>query len=158
MKPIRVHSTFAALRFLAGLLAACALLASPGCSTPPNSDFEETVQIDSLPTHAKLTIDGVDSGTTPIAAVLGKARETHLIISKAGFTSTDIYVHIDGKHLVPNPVDVVLRSDLLPEKPGPDRAAELATCLENLKKYVAIGSLAPEDAPEAERQIREFYK
>jgi hypothetical protein len=148
----------AAARPIAALLFAGALLAGAGCSSPPNSDFEETVQIDSTPANAKVTIDGVASGMTPFAAVLGKARETHLVISKAGFATADIYVHIDGKHLQPNPVEVTLRCELLPEKPGADRATELATTLENLKKYVAIGNIAPEDQAEAERQIREFYK
>jgi len=141
-----------------GLLAAGALMLGAGCTNPPNSDFEETISFSSSPANAKLTIDGVDIGTTPKLAVLGKDAATHIVISKPGFVSADLYVHIEGSHLAPNPVDVVLRCDLLPDKPGPDRAAELVTALDNLKKYVAIGNIAPEDAPEAERQIREFYK
>lgn len=150
--------TTAAARSLAGLLAAGALLFAGACSDGPNSDVEETVQIISAPANAKVTIDGVDSGTTPIPAVLGKDRETHVVISKPGFAPADIYVHVQDGHLTPNPVDVKLRCELLPDKPGPNRAAELATCLENLKKYVAIGNIVPEDEAYAEAQIREFYK
>lgn len=154
------HSTWrtTAAWSLAGLLAAGALLLGAACSDGPNSDFEETVQINSAPANAKVMIDGVDLGVTPIPAVLGKDRETHVVISKPGFAPADIYVHVQGSHLAPNPVDVKLRCELLPEKPGPDRAAELATCLENLKKYVAIGNIAPEDEAYAEAQIRDFYK
>jgi hypothetical protein len=151
-------TTWVATRFSLGLLAVSALVLVAGCNNPPNSDFEETVSFNSTPANAKLSIDGVDIGTTPKQAVLGKDAATHIVISKPGFAPADIYVHIQGSHLAPNPVDVVLRCDLLPDKPGPDRAAELATALDNLKKYVAIGNIAPEDAPEAERQIREFYK
>jgi hypothetical protein len=147
-----------AARSLAGLLLAAMLLLANGCSDGPNSDLEETVRIISAPPNAKVTIDGVDSGTTPIPAVLGKDRETHVVISKSGFVSADLYVHVQGSHLAPNPVDVKLRCELLPDKPGPDRAAELAACLDNLKKYVAIGNIAPEDEAYAEAQIREFYK
>jgi hypothetical protein len=158
MKTNSITWAAAAAWSLAGLLVAGALLLGAGCADAPNSDFEETVQINSAPANAKLAIDGVDSGTTPIPAVLGKARETHLVISKTGFVQADIYVHVQDGHLAPNPVDVKLRCELLPDKPGPDRAAELATCLENLKKYVAIGNIAPEDEAYAEAEIREFYK
>ena len=157
MKIKRPIWTPAARRLLAGLLAG-ALFIQAGCSSPPNSDMEETVQINSTPANAKVSIDGVDAGVTPMPAVLGKARETHLIISKGGFVPTDIYVHAQGSHLVPNPVDVPLRCELLPAQPGPNRAADLATSLDNLKKYVAIGTIAPEDEAYAEAQIRAFYK
>jgi hypothetical protein len=158
MKNNRTLGIAAPASSLVGLLAAVALLLGAGCASPPNSDFEETVKITSAPANAKVTIDGVDSGAAPIQAELAKNRETHVVVSKSGFVPVDVYVHIEGGHLAPNPLDAKLRCELLPDKPGPNRAAELATCLDNLKKYVAIGTIAPEDEAYAEAQIRAFYK
>jgi hypothetical protein len=140
------------------LLALAAALLAGGCADQPNAAFEEPVQFNSTPANATVSIDGTVIGPTPTQAVLGKQADTHIVIAKPGFVSADLYVHgVDG-HLQPNPVTVVLRTDLLPDKPGPNPSAEMATCLENLKKYVAIGTVTPEDEPLVEQQIRDFYK
>jgi len=137
------------------VMATAALLA--GCADEPNAVFEETIQFNSTPSKAKVTIDGTEIGQTPIPAVLAKECETHVVISKPGFIPIDIYEHIRDGHLAPNPVNAKLRSELLPNARGADPQAELARCLENLKRYVAIGTIAPEDEAYVENQIREFY-
>jgi len=145
------------LGLFTGLMVIGALLA--GCADAPNSDFEESVDFDSMPAHANVSLNNSSSlSQTPFSAILPKQTETHVIFTKPGFKPTDVYIHIEGSHLAPNPVMIKLRTELLPDKPGPDPKAELATCLENLKKYVAAGNLAPEDEVYAEAQIREFYK
>jgi len=134
------------------------LLLAAGCASPANADKEESLDFSSAPTHAKLSIDGNAIGTTPMSAVLGKGPDTHLTFSKPGFVTQDVYVHTVNGKLTPNPVDVKLRLEMLPEKPGADPKAELARCLELIKQNVASGSMAAEDAAEAEAQVREFYK
>jgi len=150
--------TFSSRHLLAWLTAVAALLVV-GCENVPNGDLEESVDFDSSPTHANAAINNtLTLGQTPFHAILPKRDETHIVITKPGFKPADVYVHIEGSHLAPNPVNVKLRTELLPDKPGVDPKAELATCLENLKKYVAAGNIAPEDEAYAEAQIREFYK
>jgi hypothetical protein len=140
------------------LLALFAAVSGSGCADQPNAVFEEPVAFTSTPSKATVSIDGTNVGLTPAQAVLAKEHDTHVVIAKPGFVSADLYVHgVDG-HLQPNPVNVALKTDLLPDKPGANPQAELATCLENLKKYVAIGTVAPEDEPYVEQQIRDFYK
>jgi hypothetical protein len=84
--------------------------------------------------------------------------DTHVSITKAGFAAQDVLVRATGGGLTPNPVDVTLRTELLPEKAGADKAAEMDACLANLRKYIAAGTIDPEDAAYAEAQIRAFYK
>ncbi len=140
------------------LLALLTALFVTGCADQPNAVFEETVTFNSTPAKATVSIDGTAIGTTPTQAVMAKQNDVHIIIAKPGFVSSDLYVHgVDG-HLQPNPVEVALKTDLLPDKPGANPQAEMATCLENLKKYVAIGTVAPEDEAYVEQQIRNFYK
>jgi len=156
----RPNSLFSAvsLRAPALLLALAAGIFASGCADQPNAVFEEPVTFTSSPSKATVSIDGSNIGTTPTQAVLSKEHDTHIVIAKPGFVSADLYVHgVDG-HLQPNPVNVALKTDLLPEKPGANPQAEMATCLENLKKYVAIGTVAPEDEAYVEQQIRDFYK
>jgi len=134
-----------------------ALLAA-GCADQPNAIFEEPVQFNSTPANATVSVDGSSIGTTPTTAVLGKQNDTHIIIAKPGFVAADFYEHGVNGHVQPNPVNVALKTDLLPDKPGANPAAEMAACLDNLKKYVATGTISPDDAPYVEQQIRAFYK
>ncbi len=146
------------MKNLTALLALGSLLLA-GCADPPHVDDEEAVQINSTPAGAQISLDNSPLSTkTPMEMSLPKLVDSHLVISKPGFTPVDVYVHNVGGSLTPNPVEVVLRTELLPDKPGPDKAAELAACLENLQKYVAAGTISAEDAPLAEKQIRDFYK
>ncbi len=145
-------------RLLPGLIAVAALLLVASCDSTANADKEESIDFTSAPSHAKLTIDGNPLGTTPTSAVLGKGPETHLVVSKTGFVPQDVYLHTVNGRLTPNPVDVKLRVDVLPDKPGADRAGELARCLQIINQHVADGSLAAEDEAEAEAQVRSFYK
>jgi hypothetical protein len=140
------------------LFGIAATLLSTGCADQPNAVFEESVQFISTPANAAVSIDGTNIGNTPAQAVLSKQNDAHIVIAKPGFVSADLYVHgVDG-HVQPNPVNVALKCDLLPDKPGPNPSAELAACLENLKKYVAIGTISADDEPYVEQQIRNFYK
>ncbi len=146
------------LRLLAALLSLGVVLAA-GCASPPNSDVEEAIDFTSTPTNASVSLDGVMlPQKTPIRATLPKLTETHVVITKTGFKPADVYVHVVDGSLAPNPVSVQLRTELLPDKPGPNPQAELQTCLDNLKKYVAAGTIAPEDEAYVEAQIRAFYK
>ncbi len=145
-------------RPFSGIIALGALLLGAGCNSNTNADKEESIDFTSAPTHAKVNIDGNSVGTTPMSAVLGKGPDTHLTFSKAGFATQEVYVHTVNGRLTPSPVDVKLRLDLLPEKPGQDRAADLQHGLELVKQLIASGTLAAEDEAEAEEQVREFYK
>ncbi len=147
----------AIFRLLAGLAAAGMLLAA-GCADGPNAAFQQSVDIDSTPGHATVTINKTVVGQTPMTIMLPRQLETHLVIAKPGFISADVYVHEQAGELIPNPVSVELRTELLPEKRGANPPAELAACLENLRKYIAAGTIAPEDQAYAEKQIRDFYK
>jgi len=159
MKTSRPNAASFAFKFpFAGLLTAGALLLGAGCSGLTNANREESVSFTSTPANATVSIDGKSIGQTPFQAVLGKGYDIHLVIRKPGFAPADLFVHTQNGQLIPNPVDVKLRLEMLPEKPGANPQAELATCLDNLKKLVAIGTIAPEDAVEAEAQIRAFYK
>jgi len=151
-------SSFSRRHFPELLLALSFALFATGCADQPNAVFEEAVQFNSTPANATISIDGSNIGSTPTQAVLSKQSDTHIIIAKPGFVSADFYEHgVDG-HVQPNPVNVALKTDLLPDKPGPNPAAEMATCLDNLKKYVAIGTISADDEPYVEKQIRDFYK
>jgi len=83
---------------------------------------EEAVEFISTPEGAKVSLGNHFLVFTPGNAVLPKQTESHIIISKAGFKPADVYVHIDGGSLAPNPVEVKLRLELLPEKPGADNS------------------------------------
>ena len=140
------------------LTTLAASLFSAGCADQPNAVFQEPVNFNSTPAKAIVSLDGNAIGPTPTQAVLSREHDTHITIAKPGFVTADLYVHGTGGHLQPNPVSVALKTELLPEKPGPNPAAELAACLENLKKYVAIGTISADDEPYVEQQIRAFYK
>ncbi len=144
-------------RWITGLLAAGVLLLT-SCETISNGELQESVAFNSAPSHANVTINNTVVGQTPMSLILPKLANTHVVITKAGFVPEDLYVRAEAGGLTPNPVDVKLRTELLPEKPGADRQAGLETCLANLRKYIAAGSIDPEDAAYAEAQIREFYK
>jgi hypothetical protein len=157
----QTHSIFSVVTFSrlsAVAFGLASALLSAGCADQPNAVFEEPVQFNSTPANATVSIDGSSIGTTPASAVLGKQDDTHIVIAKPGFVSADFYEHGVNGHVLPNPVNVALKTDLLPDKPGPNPTAEMAACLENLKKYVAIGTISAEDEPYVEQQIRDFYK
>jgi hypothetical protein len=140
---------------LAGFILAAA---QTGCDTNPNADKETTIDFTTTPGNATVSIDGdALSKTTPTSAVLSKFRETHVTIAKPGFVITDLYVRPHDGDLQPNPVDVKLRPELLPETRGPDPQGDLARSLDILKQYVASGRILPEDQAYIEAQLRAFY-
>jgi hypothetical protein len=145
-------------RFSVLLMGLSLSFLAAGCADQPNAVFEEPVAFNSTPDKAVVSLDGTVIGPTPTQAVLSREHDTHITMTKPGFITADLYVHGISGHLEPNPVNVALKTELLPDKPGPNPATEMATCLENLKKYVASGTISAEDEPYVEQQIRDFYK
>lgn len=157
MKIVRL-SALAFYRLLIGLTASGVLLTA-GCADGPHADVQQAVEIDSTPGHADIFIDKAPLHmTTPATVMLQRQYDTHLVITKPGFVPADVYVHEQAGELIPNPVNVELRTELLPDKRGPNPPAEMAACLENLRKYIAAGTISPDDEAYVEKQIRDFYK
>lgn len=156
MKPTRFTSV-ARLRFLGSLLVVGAVLAT-GCETLSNSDVQESVEFTSTPSHASVTLNNTVVGQTPFSLILPKLTDTRVAIAKPGFAPAEVTIRAVSGGLTPNPVDVTLRTELLPEKPGADKQAGLDASMTILRKYIAAGTIAPEDAALAEAQIRAFYK
>lgn len=143
-------------RPLAAALATAAALLCAGCADDPN---EQVVQFETTPPGAMVKIDGTPvAGHTPMSAVLGKKRDTHITFEKPGFTPTDVRVHpTGGGDLTPNPVVINLRPDLLPDVPGPNPQAELAKSLEVVREYAEMGRITPEDRVYIEIRLKQFY-
>ena len=159
---IDLAKTISPPRHPAGLLVLLAslivALVQAGCDSNPNGDREATIDFTSTPGNATVSIDG-DAliKTTPTSATLSKFRETHVTIAKPGFVTADVFVRPHDGDLQPNPVDVTLRPQLLPETRGADAQGDLARSLEILKQYVASGRILPEDQANIEAQLRAFY-
>jgi hypothetical protein len=134
-----------------------AVLLLAGCSDDPNAKLETSIDFVSMPSNAVVKVEGADIGLTPTSATLARDSETHVTISKPGFVTADIYVHPEGGVLKPNPVNVKLKSELLPDSPGPDPQAALARSLQLLQQYLEMDRIAPSDEPYAEAQIRAFF-
>jgi hypothetical protein len=127
-----------------------------GCADSPD---EEVVQFQTHPPGATVKIDGTPVGHTPMSAVLGKHNDTHITLEKDGFVPVDINIHPASGELVPNPVVVNLRPELIPDTPGPgpNPQADLANSLNVLHQYIAMGRISSDDEAYITYRLQQYY-
>ena len=79
------------MKILAILLAASTLFLSTGCATILKGSHE-TVDITSDPSGARVQINGVDVGSTPISAKVNGTNDQLIQVRKEGFESRSMMI------------------------------------------------------------------
>ncbi len=157
-----------------------ALLLLVGCTSPQpskNYGFRQEVGIDSYPAEARVYIDGAFVGKTPLSAQLRANRTYEITFEKSGYKPYVEYIgpDLDMKldpfikigpmesrgyynRLGPNPLQVELEHELVPDIAGPDLLKEMLFKTEQLDKHLAEGLISIEEHRYVTRQIIEYYK
>ena len=151
-----------------------------GCNGPKpshNYSLRQEVGIDSYPQHARVYIDGDYVGKTPLSAQLRANRTYEVVFEKSGYKPYVEYVgpDLDMKldpfikigplesqgmynRLGPNPLQVELEHELVPDIAGPDLLKGMLVKTEQLDKHLAEGLISIEEHRYVTRQILEYYK
>jgi hypothetical protein len=165
---------------LAQICTGIALLLLAGCTSPQtakNYGFRQEVGIDSYPAEARVYIDGAFVGKTPLSAQLKANRTYEITFEKSSYKPYVEYIgpDLDMKldpfikigpmesrgyynRLGPNPLQVELEHELVPDIAGPDLLKEMLFKTEQLDKHLAEGLISIEEHRYVTRQIIEYYK
>jgi hypothetical protein len=151
-----------------------------GCSSPQpsrNYGLRQEVGIDSYPQHARVYIDGKYVGKTPLSAQLKANRTYEVVFEKSGYKPYVEYVgpDLDMKldplikigplesqgmynRLGPNPLQVEMEHELVPDIAGPDLLKGMLVKTEQLDNHLAEGLISIEEHRYVTRQILEYFK
>ena len=161
-------------------ISVISLLLLAGCSSPKpsrNYGLRQEVGIDSYPQHARVYIDGDYVGKTPLSAQLRANRTYEVVFEKSGYKPYVEYVgpDLDMKldpfikigplesqgmynRLGPNPLQVELEHELVPDIAGPDLLKGMLVKTEQLDKHLAEGLISIEEHRYVTQQILAYYK
>ncbi len=143
-----------------------------GCAT-----HRETVRIESYPPGARVQINGEDRGTTPLEVALETGRPHSLRLDRTGFVAEDLrLVPVQNPEkngllrfgprvrsgyyqtFSPNPVEVALRSPLVPPTRGMGGFGAMAERVRTADTMLEEGAITAEDHGWIVQQILDAYR
>jgi hypothetical protein len=161
-------------------ISVISILILTGCNGPKpshNYGLRQEVGIDSYPQHARVYIDGDYVGKTPLSAQLRANRTYEVVFEKSGYKPYVEYIgpDLDMKldpfikigplesqgmynRLGPNPLQVEMEHELVPDIAGPDLLKGMLVKTEQLDKHLAEGLISIEEHRYVTQQILAYYK
>ncbi len=153
-------------------LSALLFLLFAGCAA-----HRETVRIESFPPGARVQVNGEERGTTPLVVTLETGRPHSLRLDRTGFVTEDLRLvpvqNAEKNGLLrfgprvrsgyyqtfePNPVEVALRSTLLPPARGMGGFSAMAERVRSADAMLEEGTITAEDHGWIVEQIIDAYR
>ncbi len=167
------------------LFPAIALLLLAGCASDnPQRNAQrlqyglwQDVGVDSYPRGARVQIDGEMVGVTPLSAKLRSTKTYEVVFERSGYKpyveyiGPDLDLKLDPfikigplensgmyNRLGPNPLQVELEHELVPDIAGTNLLEEMLLKTEQLDKHLTEEMISIEEHRYVTRQILEYYK
>jgi len=150
-------------------------IAFTGCETF-QSGVKQDVTVQSFPSGAQVYVDGDYMGTTPVAVPLGRLVQHNIVLEKAGYDPYQELVtpeRVGGKGFIrfglmedtgmynalrPDPVEMQLRPEIVPESRSPYPFDEFVTLQTFLDQELERGRLNAVEHKYMSEKLREHYR
>ena len=158
------------------LLAGCASNKHQHNDHRPQYGLRQDVGIDSYPRGARVYIDGEMVGNTPLSAELRSNKTYEVVFERAGYKPYVEYVGADldlkmdpfikigplenrgaYNRLGPNPLQVELEHELVPDIAGTNLLSEMLLKTDQLDKHLNEGMIPIEEHRYVTQQLMDYY-